>query len=441
MSYLLAALWLALAAALFWRWRRNAWQHLVPDLAALLALAVLLLSILAPRPVPATTATTGPAIALAVDVSHSMGCASGAELRLDAAQRELRTLVTGLPQAEFALIPFAGAATVQVPLGNDREALLFFIDHLAPGMVDAPGSAPEEALLTARQALASTQRPKLVLLLSDGERTLPARPPELPNTIPVFTIALGGSTVMPVPDRGAAAFSTPDPERLRQIAMASGGTLLTTAGEPAVTPLLRRWAAPAEAGNERWQWLPAIVLGLLLLRQLQWPRPRAATAAALLLALLAGAACRREAPTPGETAFLHACHLYERGAKEEAFAAFAAAARLLDGPGRGAALYNQGTLLLAAGDAGKALPLLEEALLLRPDDEAVRCNFILALRAGGADKSAGVGEGAGANGERNEGEGLARSQALQLLESVRLEPGGTTTAAGRVSERRIEQDW
>jgi Ca-activated chloride channel family protein len=428
-------------AGLLWRRHGTAQRWVAADLCALTATLLLLCATVLPERQQAPRNASGPALALAVDVSASMGCPDGAGNRLDTARRELRALVTGLPGAEFALIPFAGEATVQVPLSGDREALLFFIDHLAPGMVAAPGSAPEEAVLVASSTLAGSTRPQAVLLISDGERTLPGRPPDIPGGIPVHTVAIGGTAAVPVPERGPEAFSSPDPERLRRLATASSGSWLNAGEEPAVTPLLQRWAATPDSGDAGASTLlAAAALALLVLRQLP-QRRRGLAAAALACTLLAGSACGPQAAAPGEELFARASALYRNGATEEAHATFAAAARLLDGAARGAALCNQGTLLLSKGNAQQALPLLEEALLLRPGDEAVRTNFVLALRAVGSDAISGLGEGEGDAGEEGSGRGMNRAQALQLLESVRLEPGGATAETGRVRERRIERDW
>lgn len=417
----------------------------------LLAVAVLGLLLVALQPVPQATPTQrqSPQVALVVDVSASMAATDAAPSRLEEARREILALISSLPQVRFALIPFAGEAMVQVPLSTDHEALLFFAERLTPGMVAAPGSAPEEAVLLARQNLATDGGEGLVLLFSDGERTVSNPPPRLGPGIPVSVVPLGNAKGGTIPDadgdprrdrHGDTIITRPDLERLARLARDSGGTVLTAArGQTAVAPLIARWrnlAAPQSPPTTPLLWG---ALTLLLLRQLPHRRTAALVLPALLVTLVL-AACGDRRHGEGELLFNEALLLYHNRDSDEAAGRFLQAAGRLEGPSRGIALYNYATLRLAAADAEHAVPALEQALLLIPGDDAVRTNLVLALRALGDRAPAGLGEG-----ERpSEGPGdspIDREQALQLVETVRPQPFAPSVSSETVREKPVEKDW
>lgn len=450
---LLLALPLLCAAALLWTLHRGGSRRgLVADLAALAALALLLW----PQPTasPEPAGDSRPTLALVVDVSSSMAAADAAPNRLEQARRELRTLIGALPGARFALLPFAGEAVLQLPVTADRQALLFFIDRLTPGLVAAPGSAPEEALRQAAQALAGIDGDRAIILFSDGERTRPERPPQFDPHLPVYVVPCGSTAGAVLLDRhglprrdenGLPVISRCERERLAALASGGGTLLEAVGGNPAVLPLLQRWQRPQAAADNTFPWLPAAAFLLLLLRHL--PRPaapwrRGAAGAGVLLLCVA---CHASAPDSGTELFLQAARLAASGdplQQEEAIELFTAAARRLDGSERGAALFNRGTLLLAAGQPEPALTSLEQALLLCPGDEGVRRNFILALRALGPARTPGVGEGESSGGEgAGAGATLDRSQALQLLESIRPEAAALSASDRTVHEQHPARDW
>lgn len=423
-------------------------SRLLADLAALAALALLLW----PAPPAAPVPVSGPALALAVDVSASMAASDTLPSRLEQAKDEIRALAAGLPGARFALLPFAGAPVLQVPLTGDKEALLFFVDRLAPKAVAAPGSAPEEAALAAGRVLDGVAGERAVILFSDGERTVPEPAPLSAAGIPVYTVPLGTEDGHPLMDEkgqplrdeaGHVLLTRSDPERLRRIAETSGGTVLAAEGSPAVTPLIERWAPKEDRPRHPGPTSPAVLaVLLLLLRHLPFRRRRwrLGAALALTLLLLPLAACEKGELHEGRELFSRAVRQQSRGHAKEAANLFARAAALLEGEDRAAALFNRGTLLFAGGNPSMALPSLEEALLLCPGDMACRLNLALALRALGDDRLAGVGDG-DLPGNDDDGPAMSRSQALQLLESIRPEPDAPVAARTPLREKAPARDW
>jgi Ca-activated chloride channel family protein len=424
------------------------WRRVLPDLAALGAL-LLLLWPQAASP-PATASAGGPAVAIAIDVSASMAATDAGGSRLERARAEIRELVAGLPGARFALIPFAGEAILQVPLTADREALLFFVDRLAPGMVDAPGSAPEEAARAAVRALDGAVGEQVVVLVSDGERTAPEPAPPPPAGVPVHVVPVGSEAGAPVPDAlgqprrdepGRPLLTRLDLPALKRLAAATGGeVLIPTAAGPAVAPLLARWAPSAARSRPATGWLTGGAVLLLLLRQLPTPRRERCKGVLLaLLPLLLFAACGGDG-REGRSLFATAQKRTLEGRPDEAAHLFNEAAQKLGGEERAVALFNQGTVLLTAGKAVEALPALEEALLLLPGDAAVRANLVLALRAGGERRPPGAGEKKRQGGE-SATEGLSHEQALKMLESVRPDPDAPAAEQAVAHERTVARDW
>jgi Ca-activated chloride channel family protein len=423
-------------------------HRILGDLATLAALT-LLLTLLGSS--PTEERSPGPALALAVDVSASMASFDGETNRLDGARREIRALLAAFPGARFALVLFAGEAVLQVPLTTDNAALAYFVDRLSPGTVTVPGSAPEEGVAAALNALAGETGPQAVILLSDGERTVGTSPPLLPAGVPVYAFPLGTAEGSPVLDaagkprldpQGEPLLTRLDPEVLRRIAEATGGAVLLASGEhSSVAPLIERFAPTTIKRTVKGTTATLVlVLLLLLLRELSgrigpW-KGRGAVALSLCALILA---CHpRENPSP-RLLFAEAREASEAELPLEAARLFAAAAQDLEGNERGAALYNYGTVLLGAGDAKKALAALEEAILLLPGDRQVRTNLALTLRALGDDLPYGSAPGDG--GEETEGGTLSRSQALQLLEAVIPRPGGDAASAVPLFEVRPGRDW
>ncbi len=393
--------------------------QLLPDFLTLVALVLILLS-LRPSQLATLDSRPAPAIALVIDLSDSMEVADTYPDRLSLAKRELLALITRLPFARFALIPFAGEAAMQVPLTSDREALRFFINTLNVGLIASKGSAPEEAVLLAQRNLEKVKGEKFIILLTDGERTIADPPPKLSNTIPVYSLMLGTTTGGEVGGR-SGSISQADPKRLAAIANQTGGRVLQgNIASPALFDLPLKETTFASKGSENL--ILIIALFLLLFRWVPTALSREGLFTLFLLLTLPLPGCDREPRQnrQGRTAFEEGVLAVQNKNTEVALTAFAGAADRLDGQQRGTALYNQGTLLLEEGQADAAIPLLEQALLLMPGDRMIRENLLLALSQSNLFTLDGSGRSKPT--ETDEGEEMSREQAEQLVNSVRLEP-------------------
>lgn len=443
---------LAIELLLFRLWLRIRPTGYLFDLVALAAFALLLIPPSSTKPI-LRGAVRGPDLALAIDVSGSMASIDDNESRLTLAQREAHTLITALPHSRFSLTLIAGEGVIQAPLTEDREAILFFIDRLQSGMVASPGSAPEEGVLTAMSTLVNTGTEQAIILLSDGERTVPTPAPRLPGTIAVYTVPIGSAGGSPVLDNngqerrdrnGQLIMSTRDSNRLQVIAEGSKGKmLLSQDGAPAILALIEHWRPPEPLSPPQLWWLWA-ALGLLLLRQFPWSRKARGWSAwvpAFTMLTLTVSACGSlidHSDNDFDTGFRQA----KNGDFEEAANAFARASNTVPTNELGLVLYNQGTALLQSGAAAPAVAALEQALLLLPGDSAIRTNLALALRLLGDQPMSGAGDSDNnRQGESSPEAPMSREEALQLVEAVKPQAFAAAASQAEIRERTVERDW
>ncbi|MCF7928519.1 MAG: VWA domain-containing protein [Spirochaetales bacterium] len=106
----------------------------------------------------------------AVDISRSMLAEDISPSRLERSGELIRRLIDTFPGSRYALVAFKGEAVTLVPAGENSEALLGFLDLLAPALLTAPGTNLEAGLREACDAFVSKDlRFRTVVLFSDGE--------------------------------------------------------------------------------------------------------------------------------------------------------------------------------------------------------------------------------------------------------------------------------
>lgn len=371
-------------------WRRPGY-----DLLTLLLLGLALL--LPTRQAPQPRLNDPPQLAIVIDVSGSMAASDNGATRLELAIATAERWLDQLPGARWCLIPFAGAPVLQVPLTDDRDAVRFFLRQLTPGMIAAPGSDPEAALALADRTLQGERRS--VLLLSDGERTLPGPAAAAPQGLPVFGYCLGAAGGAPLPrtdggwrttPAGELLLSIPQPQRLQQLAEQSGGKLLNSVDALDPRALLgyrNQQQLSAGATTNLPRLLGLGILLLLLLRQ-GLCRPRA-LATPLWLAASVGLlfACHGSTASPEPSLaqlFSDARQAEQPETRQVLLEQLLRQAETLGPAAQALASYNAGTLLLQQQQATEAIPLLEQALELQPADRDASINLALALRQAGA---------------------------------------------------------
>ena len=128
-----------------------------------------------------TVERRGVDLVVALDVSASMRAQDVPPSRLRRAKNEIRTLVGDLSGDRVGLVLFAGEGFVQCPLTTDYGAFRLFLDAAASDQVSTPGTDLRAAVDAAVQAFGAArpstdttaapteQRPRALLLISDGE--------------------------------------------------------------------------------------------------------------------------------------------------------------------------------------------------------------------------------------------------------------------------------
>ncbi|MGE5234744.1 MAG: VWA domain-containing protein [Acidobacteriota bacterium] len=383
-------------------------------------------------------AAGGSHVAIALDVSASMGVADVPPSRLARALAVLHSAVNLLPDADWSLSVGAGNAIPVLPLSADRELLLADLEQPGWRTAVAPGSDLAVLLATAAAQLPLQARGRTVILVSDGEE-LDGDAAEVADGlrargITVLALQAGTPAGGPVPDPattgrptylresgGRLAHSSAHPDVLAAVAGPADNVI--DAGLPAAAERLAgEISAAATAGpstrapHSRLFLLVAAVAATASF--FLWPWRRVAPAAlALLVVSTAGAGdTPRPVPTrpgwlPGARAMWSwrgeaAARRQEWGRARAAFAhalshspgdrrlelAWATAAAFEADPEGDAALerqcdgggltfeacYNLGTIELARGDASGAVKSLLRAVSLRPESREAWHNLELA---------------------------------------------------------------
>jgi len=105
-----------------------------------------------------------------VDESYSMSARDVIPTRLQRVKLELHDLIDRLQQTRMGLIVYAARAHVMIPPTSDKTVLRHVVDALRVRELPTEGSDMFNALDMARQQLADAhQRPRAILLVSDGE--------------------------------------------------------------------------------------------------------------------------------------------------------------------------------------------------------------------------------------------------------------------------------
>jgi Ca-activated chloride channel family protein len=392
------------------------------DAALLLAFAAILAALLGPR--WGERERRGPAsgidLALLVDVSRSMDASDTPPSRLARALRAADELLARLaPGDRAAIAAFAGRGVLLTPLTPDHEALRELLGGLDTELIHPRGSALAGGVRAALTAFeAGSERPRVLLVLSDGEDSGGGR--DLPlaeaggDQVRVIAAALGSEEGAMLPDHGAVlvgASGLPVVTRrslaaLERLAEATGGEVFRAdaAGAFEIERLARSLHRDAgRAGGvivrrERAvQVLPlaALAFALLLLEGLPAPRllrrlrvararrggRRAAASALLVLStgLLAAGPLAHEAALRLQGAGLaRLAHGDTEGAKRT-LAAAALATR--ETSLAALAYYHLGVAHLAAGELEEARLAFFDALALDPDDAMARFDLEWTLAA------------------------------------------------------------
>jgi len=347
----------------------------------------------------------GADVVVLIDVSRSMTAQDTPPSRLDRARRTARDVLSSLGAGDrVALAAYAGHGVLLTPLSADAGALVEMIPFLDPELVGTPGSRLDDGVLAALAAFDASDRPRVLLVLSDGED--PARgDASAPGVeaaragVRVIGVAFGSESGAPIPDgdtwlrdhRDREVLSRREPERLARLAEMTDGVTFRADrwGEVDATALLAALrrdvaAAPGSATERRVAAVrvaPFALLACLLLalEATGLPPGRRAAGGVAALSLLAalGAASPEERALeaqlrrhPGDAEALVRLGIAraERGRNAEARRALTAAALRASDPQLAALAYHDlGVVALAENDLASARDAFLDAVALAPD--------------------------------------------------------------------------
>jgi Ca-activated chloride channel family protein len=389
---------------------------------------------------PPRLSGAGADVVLALDVSRSMDARDAAPSRLRRALRLSRRVVEASDGVRLALVLFAGEAYAALPLTQDQDALLTYLNAIDSDLVSRPGTDLAAALDVAGAAFdPRSGRKRQVLLFSDGEHgggDLDAALGRLASLgARVVAVGLGGSEPAPVPgpggdplldDAGRPVGSSRADGVLRRVAQATDGSYFReleddpAAGRllPEATALDAESAPEPEPPEARAVDALALAAALCLALELalSFGRRRARAPGRAPRALFAGLAgltllgvgplswlaegdallaqgqprealslYRRAERHLGETPQTQirvGNALYRLGELDDAAAAWLASLRRLEPSDRAlrfTAAFNLGTVLLAREQWGEARDAFWSAMLEDPDDLEAKFNYEWAL--------------------------------------------------------------
>lgn len=207
---------------------RGRWRRPLPVAALLVALALLVGALAAPR-VTHRVPIRAASLALVLDHSGSMDSNDVKPTRLIAAERAANTFIDQLPAgARVGVVAFSTMPdAVQQPV-TDHAAARQVIDNQQAGGATDTGPALQLAL----QLLHGDRKhhaPAAIVLLSDGSANVGVDPVTVAAQahrarIPIYTVALGTPNgVLQEGFFGPSVPVPPDPALMRQIARTSGG--------------------------------------------------------------------------------------------------------------------------------------------------------------------------------------------------------------------------
>ncbi|HEX5066416.1 MAG TPA: VWA domain-containing protein [Myxococcota bacterium] len=401
------------------------------DVALFAALSLLALALVGPRVGSRVQeiAGSGVDVVFAFDVSRSMDARDVAPSRLERARRAVAELLARLePSDRAALAAFAGRGVLLTPLTPDRDALVELLDGIATGLVAPANTSIEEGLRAAQGAFeAGSERPRVVLLLGDGEDSLrrgdAGAGAALRADVRVLAAAFGTEVGATLDDHGAPLLdesgrpvvSRRNQERLRALVEATDGQLFTADGWgeidlSAAMAAIRRdtGSGPGSKVARKVRAAPVVPLAALAFALLLfegWLRaPLLASRRRTAQALAAGAAAlvaavpapagdeltsvtdleadvRASPGDPHALIELGAARL-ERGQRDAASRAFlAAAVATRDRYSSGIAYFDLGVAALENGNYPAARDAFLDALALLPGDARARFNLEWTLQA------------------------------------------------------------
>lgn len=231
-------------------------------------------------------------IMVALDVSNSMNAQDIQPSRLEMAKMAISRLVDKLSDDRIGLIVFAGQAYVQLPITSDYPSAKMFLSSVSTGVVPVQGTAIGEAIRMCANSFSGQEDiNRIIIIITDGENheddAVAASQAVAAEGIKVYTVGMGTPKGVPMPVEpgntrefirdtdGSVALTRIDEETLAKIAYAGGGAYIPANNiRSGINALLEEINSIEKTEfeakvftdyNDRFQWVEALVLLLLVL--------------------------------------------------------------------------------------------------------------------------------------------------------------------------------
>lgn len=204
---------------------------------------------------------TGVDLVFAIDISKSMLAQDVVPSRLEAARREIKTILTQLGGDRVALVLFTAISFAQSPLTADYSAIRFYLDKMNPNHMPVGGTSLGRAISDSVELLTGKTRDgddslsmkraknQVIVLISDGEdhESDPVAAAQLAKEhgIKILTLGIGTRSGERIPSirtdgtrsgfqrdrKGEIVRSKLDEDMLKEIATITGGAYIYFDGE------------------------------------------------------------------------------------------------------------------------------------------------------------------------------------------------------------------
>jgi Ca-activated chloride channel family protein len=179
---------------------------------------------------------------VALDVSASMLAQDIRPSRIDAAKREMTSLIERLTGDRIGIIVFAGDSYTQLPLTTDYGAATMLSDIISVGSAPTPGTAIGSAIKLATESFEKEEgKYKAMIIITDGENheddAVEAAKDAASKGIVVHCIGMGSPEGAPIPNGegganegfksgpdGGKILTKLDESALKSIAEVTGGS-------------------------------------------------------------------------------------------------------------------------------------------------------------------------------------------------------------------------
>lgn len=165
----------------------------------------------------------GADIYVLIDTSKSMMTEDTAPNRLEKAKYEIRKIIEGLKGDRISFIPFTDGAYVQLPLTDDYDMALMYLDSIDTDLINTGGTDFSNALSVAEKSFDKEDgSSKIILIVSDGENHKNLKVNEDLN---IYAIGVGTHKGGVIPsgsgfvkdEKGNVVISRLEPETLKKI--------------------------------------------------------------------------------------------------------------------------------------------------------------------------------------------------------------------------------